>query len=147
MSDGRIWLLSAGWMSVAASLIHFACIIGGPDWYRFLGAGEDMARAAENGSWRPAIITAIIAAIIMGWAAYAFSGAGVLPHLPLLRIGLILIAAVLLLRSGAYFIRDLWRPDLSHSFMAWSSFITLVMGLIFAIGIFLSWTTFSKEIS
>jgi len=101
-------------MSIAASLSHFLCIIGGPDWYRFMGAGEHIAKAAEAGSWTPAILTAVIATIILGWAAYAFSGAGVLPHLPLLRTGLILIAAVLLLRAGAYFIRDLWRPDLSH---------------------------------
>jgi hypothetical protein len=43
----RPWLIAAGWMSVAGSLIHLACIIGGPDWYRFLGAGDRIARAAS----------------------------------------------------------------------------------------------------
>lgn len=139
MSDGRIWLLSAGWMSIAAALSHFACIIGGPDWYRFMGAGEGIARAAESGSLVPAIMTAIIGTIILGWAAYAFSAIGILPKLPLLRTGLVLISAVLLMRSLAYFLRDTWRPDLSQEFMAWSSAITLVMGLTFAIGTFLTW--------
>ena len=145
MADGRIWLLSAGWMSVAASLSHFLCIIGGPDWYRFMGAGEGIAKAAEAGSWTPAILTAIIATIIMGWAAYAFSAIGILPRLPLLKTGLVLISGVLLIRSCAYFFRESWRADLSHDFMAWSSAITLVMGLTFAIGLFLSWNTLSKE--
>ena len=145
MADGRIWLLTAGWMSITAALLHFAWIIGGPDWYRFMGAGEGIAKAAEAGSWTPAILTTIIATIIMGWAAYAFSAAGILPRLPLLRTGLFLVSLILLLRSFSYFVRDAWRPDLSHSFMAWSSAITLVMGLTFAIGLFLSWNIISKE--
>ena len=27
-----------------AALLHVACIVGGPAWYRFFGAGERMAR-------------------------------------------------------------------------------------------------------
>ena len=144
MGDGRIWLLAAGWMSVAASLLHLACIAGGPDWYRFLGAGEGMARAAERGLWAPALMTMTIALIIAGWAAFAFSAAGILPRLPLLRLALVAISAVLLLRASAYFIHQQWRPDLSHSFMAWSSAIVLVMGLAFAIGTWKAWPALSK---
>ena len=33
-------LVTGGLLSVAASLLHIGCIIGGPDWYRFFGAGE-----------------------------------------------------------------------------------------------------------
>ena len=144
ISDVRIWLLVAGWMSVAASLVHLACIFGGLDWYRFLGAGERMARAAEIGLRRPMIITGAIAAIIAGWAAYAFSAIGILPRLPLTRVALVAISVVLLLRAGAYFIRGSWRPDLSQAFMAWSSTIVFVMGLAFAIGTWKIWPTLSK---
>ncbi len=144
MGNGRIWLLYAGWMSVVASLLHVACIFGGPDWYRFFGAGEAIAQSAENGSWQPAIMTAIIATIILGWAAYAFSAIAILPKLPLLRTGLVLIAAVLLLRSGAYFINSFWLPEHSQAFIAWSSAITSVMGMTFAIGIYLRWNILSK---
>lgn len=75
-SPGATWLLVGGWLSVAAALLHIACIFGGPDWYRFFGAGEAMARAAARGDRRPALITLGIAAALLVWAAYAFSGAG-----------------------------------------------------------------------
>ena len=44
----RSWLIAAG--VVGAALLHLACIIGGPAWYRFLGAGERMARLGATGS-------------------------------------------------------------------------------------------------
>ncbi len=30
-------------------MLHLEIIIGGPDWYRFFGAGEGMAQMAEKG--------------------------------------------------------------------------------------------------
>ena len=58
------WLIAAGALSAIAAPLHVAIIINGPDWYRFFGAGEAMARAAERGSARPAVITIGIAAIL-----------------------------------------------------------------------------------
>src|SRR3546814_7186468 len=56
-NPGSTWLIIGGWLSVAAALLHIACIFGGPDWYRFFGAGEGMARAAARGDLRPKLIT------------------------------------------------------------------------------------------
>jgi hypothetical protein len=144
---GNILLQMAGWGSLVASALHLACIVGGPEWYRFLGAGERMARAAERGSWHPAIVAIVIATILAAWGAYAFSAAGTLPRLPLIRTALVLISAVLLLRAGAYFIRASWRPDLSDSFMLWSSLIVLALGLCFALGTWRSWDTLSERLA
>ncbi len=58
-----------------------------------------MARAAARGDWTPALITLAITAVLLMWAAYAFSGAGTLPRLPLLRTGLVTITAIYLLRG------------------------------------------------
>lgn len=139
----NIWLIAAGYGSIAASLAHLACIIGGANWYRFMGAGEQIARAAERGAFMPTILTMGIAAVIAVWAAYAFSAAGMIMRLPLTRTALVLISLVLFLRAFAYFIRDSWRPDLSHSFMAWSSLIVLLLGLCFSIGTWRSWRALS----
>jgi hypothetical protein len=126
-------------MSVAASLLHVACIIGGPDWYRFFGAGEQMAQMAERGLWTPAILTLIIAAILAGWAAFAFSAAGKFIRLPLARAALILISSVLLLRAVMVFIPSLWAPEQTMAFRIWTSGIVAVMGLCFAIGTWRAW--------
>ena len=81
-----------------------------------------MARAAERGSPVPALITAAIAAILALCAAYAFSGAGLIGRLPLVRVGLLVISAVFLARGLVIFYPPaLRRPDLSDSFMLWSS--------------------------
>jgi len=140
---GRSLLLAAGWMSVAASLLHAACIIGGPSWYRFFGAGEKLAQAAERGSPAPAIFTAMIAAVLGIWAAYAFSGAGVIVRLPLLRTALIAISTVLVIRGLGVPLMQIWRPDLSSAFLYWSSAIVLAYGLAFAVGTWALWSELS----
>ena len=58
------WLIAAGMLNAAAAILHLAVILGGPDWYRFFGAGEGMARMAEQGMVRPVLITLGIAAIL-----------------------------------------------------------------------------------
>lgn len=138
-------LIIGGWMSVAAALLHIACIIGGPDWYRFFGAGEEMATMAERGSLTPTMLTLGIAAILAIWAAYAFSGAGLLPRLPLLRTGLVVISAIYLLR-GLVLIPALVinRGDVMP-FILWSSLIVLVYGLAYAIGTWVAWPSLSAR--
>lgn len=138
-NPGTGWLIVAGWLSVAAALLHVACVFGGPEWYRFFGAGEGMARAAERGEWYPAMVTLAIAAILGIWAAYAFAGAGVLPRLPLLRTGLIVISAIYLLRGLALIPLYLWRPQAVDSFAIWSSLIVLVYGIAYAVGTWRAW--------
>jgi hypothetical protein len=142
----RPFLLAAGWTSVAACLLHIGCIFGGPDWYRFFGAGEVLARAAERGSPVPAVTTAIIAAILAGWAAYAFSAAGSILRLPFIRTALIAIAFVLLARSTMVFVPSVWAPEnRTIAFMFWTSFICFLMGMCFALGTWRAWPTLSLK--
>jgi hypothetical protein len=149
MASARLWLLAAGLISVAASLLHFGCIVGGPRWYRFFGAGEVLARAAEGGSHVPAVMTAVIAVILAGWAAYAFSAAGYILRLPLIRTVLVAIATVLFARTAMVFVPAAWAPEnRTVAFMFWTSFACFVMGSCFAIGAWLAWSTLSlKKVS
>lgn len=140
MNERGGWLLLGGCLSLSAAVLHLGTIAGGPRWYRFLGAGENMATAAERGDWRPALITGAIAAVLATWAAYAFSGAGLIARLPLLRTGLVLISLVYLLRGMVLFMPSaLGRPDLSSGFLTWSSLIVLALGMIHAIGTWHAW--------
>ncbi len=138
-SAGKNWLVAAAVMSLLTALLHVASIIGGGDWYRFFGAGEQMARLDEAGSWKPAIITGVIAIILAGWCLYALSGAGMVRRVPLLRTGLIAITVVLLARTACLAFPATWGPDASFAFMAVTSAITGIMGLAFAVGIAKSW--------
>lgn len=142
---GRNWLIAAAMLSAAASVLHIACIIGGPDWYRFFGAGEELARAAERGSPMPALITGGIAGVLALWSAYALSGAGVLPRLPLLRTALVLITAVYLLRGLMLVPALVLQPDMVRGFVLWSSLIVLTYGVVHAVGLALAWPRLSPR--
>ena len=140
------WLIAAGALSAAAAVLHLAVIAGGPEWWRFFGAGEAMARAAERGSPVPALVTLGIAAVLGAWAAYAFAGAGLIRRLPLMRTALVLISAVYLARGLALFpgLAALARGDgrvgeHSTAFVVWSSLIVLVYGLAYAVGTWKAW--------
>lgn len=145
-SPGSRWLFAGGMLSLAAAAIHLAAIVGGGDRYRFFGAGEPIARAAERGSAVPGLLAAGIAALLSVWAAFAFSGAGYGRRLPLLRTALVLISAIYLARAIAGFVPGgLRRPDLSAAFLFWSSLIVLLYGLVHAIGTWRAWPALSKK--
>ena len=139
--NARPFLLIAGVVTSIASLLHLAIIWGGPSWYQFFGAGDRMARLAARGSTYPAMVTTGIAAILGLWAMYAFSGAGFIRRLPLLRLALWLIAAVSLARGilGIPVVLTFDGPYMQQLrgrmlFMAVSSAICVALGLCYAIG-------------
>lgn len=129
------WPVAAGILDGIAALLHLGCIIGGPAWYRFFGAGDAMVAMAERGMMRPTLVTLAIAAILAIWAVFAFSGAGLLPRLPLLRPALIAITAIFLARAAALPILFRVMPDRSPAFLWTSSAIVLVVGIVHAIGL------------
>jgi hypothetical protein len=136
------WLIAGGWLSAAASVLHIAVIIGGPDWYRFFGAGEAMAQMAERRSPVPALVTLGIAIVLAIWAAYAFAGAGLMRRLPLMRAALVAISAVYLLR-GLLIVPVLMKPG-APAFDIWSSLIVLVYGIVYALGTWRAWNQLSQ---
>ncbi len=132
-------LVAAAALSAIAAALHVAIIVKGAPWYRFFGAGEDMARAAEKGRLFPAVVTSGIAAILALWSAYALSGAGMLPPLPLLRPALCAITAVYLLR-GLVLVPVLVMPrGPSTTFFVWSSVICLVFAAAHGVGLAQVW--------
>lgn len=141
MRNGRRWLLWGGLFTGFASLLHVAIILGGPDWYRFFGARERMARLAARGSPYPAVITAGIAAVLAVWMLYALSGAGVIRRLPLLRTALVLIAAIYLGRGvlgvpAVLLADDPYANQLKSrmTFMIVTSAICIALGVCYAVG-------------
>jgi len=105
-----------------------------------------MAVLAENKSIKPTIITAVISIVLAVWAIYAWSGAGVFPRMPFLKLGLVFITGVYLLRG----IVGLIAPHVSdhpaikansNSFWFWSSLICIVFGVTHLLGLASVWGT------
>jgi len=139
---GQATLRVAGIWSSVFALLHVAVVAAGPFGYRLVGAGEEMARLAEQGSWRPAVLTASLAAVFALAAAYAFSAARLLPRLPFLKLGLLAIGVIYTIR-GLFLapqIGVLTRfPGQMNARQLLFSLAALVVGLIYLIGTRLSW--------
>lgn len=132
-------LILAGVLSALAAVAHLACIALGAPAFRFLGAGERMARAIEAGSIRPVLVTLGIAAILSVWAAYAFSGAGVIGALPFAKLVLPAVTAVFLARGVSFPLLKPLFPENSTTFWRVSSGICLVIGALYAAGTAAVW--------
>ncbi len=137
------FLIFGGMMSMLAALLHIAVILGGPDWYRFFGAGETMARLAEQGSFIPTITTLGIFSLLFIAGLYAFSGAGLIPKLPLLKPALLIIGAVYLTRGLALFPVCILKPAFITGLHIWSSLACLLMGGAYVAGTKRIWPSIS----
>ncbi len=126
--------------SAIAALAHLGCIIFGGDWYRFFGAGEQMALMAEAGDIYPTIVTSIIVLMLSIWSLYGFSGARVMPKLPLIRIALVLISAIYILRGVCFVFLMPMFPENSVTFWVVSSTICLGIGILYLLGTYQSWS-------
>ena len=127
--------------SAIAALAHLGCIIFGGDWYRFFGAGEQMASLADNGDWYPTIVTSVIVLVLTLWALYGLSGAKVIPKLPSLKLGLLVISFIYVICGLAFVVIMPMFPENSLTFWIVSSSICLGIGALYSVGTFQNWST------
>ncbi len=139
MTNINLFFVTGAILSAVAALAHIGCIIFGAPWYRFFGAGEELALLAEQGSFRPTLITLVISTVLATWSLYALSGAGIIGELPLVKLALMAITGIYLLRGlgGFYFITD--PIGRSQEFWLWSSIICLIFGLVHLAGLLTQW--------
>lgn len=144
-SNKNKFLILGSICSAFAALAHLGCIFFGGDWYRFFGAGEQMASMAEAGHWYPTVATLIIVLILSVWSLYGLSGAKVIGRLPLLRLGLLIISLIYLVRGVAFVVLMPMFPENSLTFWFVSSGICLSIGMLYAVGTYRSWPQLSGE--
>ena len=137
-SNNRV-LIVAATLNAMAAVAHVGCVVFGASWYRFLGAGEGIARMAEAGHRYPTFMALSIATLLFIWSAYALSGAGVMRRLPLRKPALCIITAIYLIRGlGFVAIMPLF-PGNSITFWLISSGICLLFGLVHLVGLRQVW--------
>lgn len=134
------FLIFGAVLSAVASGLHIGCVVFGPSWYRFFGAGERMVRLAAAGSPYATIATIGIAAVLASWSLYALSGAGIIPGLPLERVALCVITGIYLLRGlVGIMLAMVDRHPRRSAFWLWSSLICLVIGGTYLVGTRQAW--------
>jgi putative oxidoreductase len=131
------YLIAGGIVSTLISMLHFILALK-PALYRHIRAGQEstLAQMAEQGSGPTTVVTVALALIFAIWAIYAFSGAGLINRLPLLRAALITIGVIYILR--ALFIpvevNMVLNQGYPFRFVVFST-ISLVAGLLYLVGI------------
>ena len=139
---GSTLFVIAGILAFMIALLHVAIIFIGRNGYGYFGAAQ-LIPLVEKGSPWPVIITLILAGIFTVCGLYGLSGAGSLPHLPLLRLGLGVIGAVFTLR-GLALVKEI-PQFISHTTsvpareLVFSS-VSLLIGLLYLAGLIFRWS-------
>jgi len=128
-------LMLAGSLTIVVGLLFLCIIIGGSEWYRFFGLGESTASQVEQGLLEPHAFTFVVAVTLIIWGCYAFSGAGFLKRLPLLKPSLVWITIIFLLRGIAFIPAYLFQPERVDNIIIVSSVLCLTFGITYAIGL------------
>ena len=122
--------------SFVVSVLHLWIAWKGAPAYRYFGAGEEMAKAAERGSPIPAVVTLGIALVfaVFGW--YALAAAGLTITLPFQTAVLWGIGAIFTLR-GLVVLVELVMLGQGKRIPAqnpWFSLVSLSIGLVHLLG-------------
>ena len=132
-----LWLITGGVLNILIGLAHLVAIYVGAEAYAFMDA-PDLARLASEGSVIPALVTGMVILFFFLFAAYGFSGAGLMKRLPFLKKGCVLIGILYVCRGLAV----LWflylyviASPLSYPWEILFSLIALVTGICYLKGI------------
>ena len=95
-------LISAGIIASASSLWHLLCIFGGPSWFAFARAPQQIIDSAQQGTLLAPIGTIFVAALMFACSIFAFSAVGLIRKVPLIKSALFTIAILCTLRGGIF---------------------------------------------
>jgi hypothetical protein len=136
MSTPNRSLIAGGVMSALISLLH-VCLALFPTLYSFIGPNQSaITEMAAQGSSITTSVSVALAFLFAIWALYAFSGAGVIRRLPLLRFALVAICVIYLLRA-LFLLSEIGmviNQGYPFRFVVFST-ISLLAGLLYLFGI------------
>ncbi|WDD99967.1 hypothetical protein [Thalassomonas actiniarum] len=92
-------LISGGVIAFAAAIWHLLCIWGGPAWFAFARAPEQIIESARQGTLLAPVGTLVVAGLMFACTLFAFSATGLIRKLPLLTPALITIALLCTVRG------------------------------------------------
>jgi hypothetical protein len=128
-------LLSAGVIAFLAAVWHLLCIWGGPSWFAFARAPQQIVESARDGTLLAPIGTIIVAGLMFLCSAFAFSAVGLMRHIPLIKPALITIAFLSTLR-GIIAIPTFYNHVGIDTWQIIASTVWFYVGICFFIGSF-----------
>ncbi|GGY68710.1 hypothetical protein GCM10011613_11240 [Cellvibrio zantedeschiae] len=93
------FLIAGGTIAGLAAIWHLLMIVGGPEWYAFARAPQYIVESAKAKTFVAPLGAVAIAILMFTCTAYAFSGAGLIRKIPLLKSALTTVALICLVRG------------------------------------------------
>lgn len=137
-------LIIGGVIAAMAAVWHLLMIIGGPGWYSFAHAPYYIVESARQRTLVAPVAAILIATLMFTCTLYAFSGAGIIRKIPLLKSALITIAVICLTRALVtipYLVKsklDIWNLVASSGWF--------FVGVCFLLGAVTQFTKHQKHI-
>jgi hypothetical protein len=132
------WLFKVGGtLNLGVAVLHVGIAFFGAPAYRYFGAGDEMARSAEQGSPLPAVITLGLAFLFALFGLYAFSAANAVPRLPLVGPVVLAVGGIYVVRGGLGIPPTFFMPDPSTAPVAFTvafSVVALAIGVLYLLG-------------
>jgi len=136
MAKRNYYLITGGVLSAFISIFHVVLVFN-PTLFSYVTPGQSaLTEMALQGSSITTVASIALALLFAIWALYAFSGAGMIRRLPLLRAALIIIGIIYILRS--LFLPSEIKMVLTQAYplqFVIFSLISLVTGLFYIIGV------------
>lgn len=126
-------LISAGVIAAVAAIWHLLCILGGPSWFAFARAPQQVIESAQQGTLLAPLSTLVVAGLMFTCSAFAFSAARLIRSLPLLKSALITITILCILRALSAIPSLVYANDLDLWQLVASS-VWLYTGICFLAG-------------
>jgi len=92
-------LIIAGNIATIVAIWHLLCILGGPTWFAFARAPQQIIDSSMQGTLLAPIGTIIVALLMFACTLFAYSAVGIIRKLVLLKTALCTIAFVCTLRG------------------------------------------------
>jgi len=127
------FLITGGIIAGLAAIWHLLCLIGGVGWLAFARAPLAIIESYKQGTALAPIATVIIAGLMFACAAYAFSSAGLIRKIPLLKSALVTISVLCLLRATLVMPRIV-RESFTDTWQIVASAVFFFVGICFLLG-------------
>jgi len=126
-------LISAAIIASAASIWHLLCIFGGPSWFAFARAPQQIIESAQQGTLLAPIGTIVVAGLMFACSIFAFSAVGIIGKVALIKPALSSIGILCTLR-GVMFIPTLINSVNLDVWQLVASSVWLYVGICFILG-------------
>ncbi len=109
------------------------CILGGPSWFAFARAPQQIIDSAQQGTYLAVVGTVIVATLMFACTVFAFSSSGLIRRVPLVKPALASIALLCILRALVA-IPYLLTPTGIDIWEVIASSVWLYVGICFMLG-------------